>query len=350
MKTHEPLTERGDAPMIDSVNEDVEGRTGTRSPKGTESKDGQPSDHGSQRSVMEEVGHDHDEEGCNHGKCEYGRKNFKRICEVLEDHETGLVRIEQSHAIFEDVMGTKIDEALDRNRVIIEQMRLEMERMTWDMDTETTRKRDTERLRDELNRVRDEIARVKDTMGERKEAPRNREGVFDMVPPLKTKDMEKIGGDGRQRTKRERNYEDHDEDESSGDDKENGGDVWSVVNRRKINEDKALKEMKGSLTRDNYFIWRSQVLTHMEASHEEMSIHLRKVENAPIADVRNGKYRIQGSKDAQLWSLFYNVWLSKDSGLNKHVRRREGLMTWKLIYDEVTGEQGDAALKYRRWL
>ena len=117
---------------------------------------------------MSDEEQEHDEEGCNHGRCEYCRKNFKRIYEVLEEHERGLVTAEQSYTIFEDVMGSKTDEALDRHREITEQLRQEIDRLKCEMDTEAMRLSDTERLREDISRVRNEIARMKDTMERRK--------------------------------------------------------------------------------------------------------------------------------------------------------------------------------------
>ena len=118
-----------------------------------------------------------------------------------------------------------------------------------------------------------------------------------------------------------------------------------------MKEDKTLKEMKGQLTRDNYLLWRSNALTHMDASHRKIANHLRRVENSSIDDIKNGKLRLSPEKDAQLWPLFYCTWLpDKTSGLSHFTRIREGVVTWKLIYDGVTGDKSNVAVKYRRWL
>ena len=71
---------------------------------------------------------------------------------------------------------------------------------------------------------------------------------------------------------------------------------------------------------------------------------------AKIEEVQRGDFELPRVRDKALWSLFYNVWIPDKSGLEKFTRRGEGIMTWKLIYDEITKGKGDTALKYRVWL
>ena len=77
----------------------------------------------------------------------------------------------------------------------------------------------------------------------------------------------------------------------------------------------------------------------MDASHPEVADHIRQMEKATREEVRQGKFDLPRVRDKALWSLFYNAWLTDKSGLAKFTRRGEGIMTWKLIYDVVTGER-----------
>ena len=82
----------------------------------------------------------------------------------------------------------------------------------------------------------------------------------------------------------------------------------------------------------------------------KMAQHIRSMEVAPMEEVKNGDWNLPNVKDKALWALFYNVWLKGKPGLERYTRRGEGIMTWRLIYDEITGDKGHVAVKYRTWL
>ena len=93
--------------------------------------------------------------------------------------------------------------------------------------------------------------------------------------------------------------------------------------------------MKGLLTREKYYVWRNQVLTHMDASDPEIAAHLRRMEAAKVEEVRRGDFSLPHVVDKALCSLFSIVWMTGKSGLDKFTRRGQGIVTWKLIYDEI---------------
>ena len=121
--------------------------------------------------------------------------------------------------------------------------------------------------------------------------------------------------------KKERGYDDSDGNESSDEDKENRHYRENGRGHRKINEDKTLQAMKGSLTKENYYIWRTEVLTHMDTSYTKLSEYIRHMETATIEEVRRGDHDLPRVKDKALWALFYNVWL-------------KGKLVWKGTRDE----------------
>ena len=138
--------------------------------------------------------------------------------------------------------------------------------------------------------------------------------------------------------------------DSSDDDKENRTGYGNNTSRRRINEDKTLKGMKGALTRDTYFVWRSRVLTHMDARHAEMANHIMKMEKAKVEDAKGGKYDLSPSQNAQLLVTSLERLDSGKSGLSHHLRKGDGILTWKLIYDVLAGDKVNTATQYRRWL
>ena len=73
-------------------------------------------------------------------------------------------------------------------------------------------------------------------------------------------------------------------------------------------------------TKENYYTWRSQVLTHMDASHPETAEHILKMERAKIEEVQRGDFELPRVRDKALWSLFYNAWIPDKSGLEKSTR------------------------------
>ena len=73
-------------------------------------------------------------------------------------------------------------------------------------------------------------------------------------------------------------------------------------------------------------MWRNQVLTHMDASHPEIAIHLRQMEIAKAEEVQRGDFALPHVIDKALWSLFSIVWLSGKSGLDKFTRRGQGFL------------------------
>ena len=70
--------------------------------------------------------------------------------------------------------------------------------------------------------------------------------------------------------------------------------------------------MKGLLAREKYYVWRNQVLTHMDASQPGIATHIRRMEAAKVEEVLRGDFALPHVVDKALWSLFSIVWMPEN--------------------------------------
>ena len=107
----------GEPPVVDLIGSETEERAAAQSSgqqdQQSQRRGNEPSEHGSHHSDRGDIDHEPEEDGCNHGRCDYCRNNFRRMYEALKEQRRDIVRIDQGCEAWVSVTNARIEREVE---------------------------------------------------------------------------------------------------------------------------------------------------------------------------------------------------------------------------------------------